>query len=155
MIEYRKGETTELEALLKARMDFLHDGGNAGQGNEPKQLTEANKTWLKDGIADGSLVFMLALDGDNIAATGSLSFCTLPPNNKRPTGKAAYIGSMFTYPAYRGRGIATALFARVVDEARQKGCEQVILNATEMGRPIYAKYGFKPTGDEMVYYLVE
>ena len=71
---------------------------------------------------------------------------------KCPTGKVTYISNMFTYPEYRKHGIATKLFALTVEEAKKQGCIKILLNATDMGRPLYEKFGFKDTANDMVYY---
>jgi predicted acetyltransferase len=72
----------------------------------------------------------------------------------RLSGKVAYIGNMFTYPDYRKQGIATKLFSLSMDSAKEAGCKEVFLDATEMGRPIYAKYGFKKNDDAMSYHIL-
>lgn len=60
---------------------------------------------------------------------------------------------MFTYPEYRGQGIATKLFDMCVGAARMAGCHEITLHATHMGKPIYEKYGFKCSEDAMSYSL--
>ncbi|MCX7773607.1 MAG: GNAT family N-acetyltransferase, partial [Clostridia bacterium] len=57
---------------------------------------------------------------------------------------------MYTVPTHRGKGVATEIFRRTVEEAKASGCGRISLNATEMGRPLYEKFGFEPSHDEMV-----
>lgn len=54
----------------------------------------------------------------------------------------AWIGMVLTLPAYRGRGFATRLMERCLDYCQQRGITTVRLDATEQGRPVYAKLGF-------------
>jgi len=51
-----------------------------------------------------------------------------------------------TLPAARGRGLATALMTRALLDARERGCETTSLQATKMGRPVYARLGFRDLG---------
>jgi ribosomal protein S18 acetylase RimI-like enzyme len=51
-----------------------------------------------------------------------------------------------TVPAARRRGIATALSAHAVAEARLRGCTTVSLQATEMAVGVYARVGFRDLG---------
>jgi GNAT superfamily N-acetyltransferase len=61
--------------------------------------------------------------------------------------------NMFTSPNYRNRGIGTALFKKIVDEAKQLGYKKITLYATEMGRPLYEKYGFKDVHNAMDFFV--
>jgi len=151
MIAYRKATTDDIDALLKLRIDFLRDAKNIQNEGEEAILIQANKNFLSQSLADGSFIQWLAMDGAEIVGSSSVSLYVLPPNAMRLSGKVAYIGNMFTYPAHRKQGIATKLFALAVDSAKAAGCGEVCLDATEMGRPIYEKYGFQKSEDAMHY----
>jgi GNAT superfamily N-acetyltransferase len=56
----------------------------------------------------------------------------------------AWIGMMMVHPAVRGRGIGKALLRRCVDCLRRGGVRCIKLDATPMGRPLYAGIGFVP-----------
>ena len=53
------------------------------------------------------------------------------PTHHNPSGNKAYIMNMYTNPKYRRKGIA------------------ISLEATDMGKPLYEKYGFKKMNNEM------
>lgn len=58
--------------------------------------------------------------------------------------------SMWVDPGWRGRGIGQRLVERVVDWARQRGMESVVLWVTEGNMPaaaLYERCGFRDTGD--------
>jgi len=148
------GQLDDLENLLKVRVDFLRDAKNIRDENDEKMVLGANREFLIKSLADGSFVQYLAIDKGKIVGTSSVSIYFLPPNAMRLSGKTAYIGNMFTYREYRRIGIATKLFALSVDSARELGCSEICLDATEMGRPIYEKYGFKMNEDAMSYFIV-
>ena len=57
--------------------------------------------------------------------------------------------NMYTHPEYRRKGIALHMLDLLVKEARQAGIGFISLEATEMGRPLYEKYGFVKMNDEM------
>ena len=65
------------------------------------------------------------------------------------SGKKAYIMNMYTNPAYRRRGIAAKTLDMLVKDAKNKGIKFISLEATDMGKPLYEKYGFIKMNDEM------
>ncbi|KAF7554016.1 hypothetical protein G7Z17_g3223 [Cylindrodendrum hubeiense] len=50
-------------------------------------------------------------------------------------------------PAFQGKGIARKLVQWGLDEAQRRGGIEAILEASSMGRHVYAKMGFKSEGD--------
>ena len=48
---------------------------------------------------------------------------------------------MYTVPKYRRRGIAYQTLDKLVKEAKDKEIFAISLEATDMGRPLYEKYG--------------
>ena len=58
--------------------------------------------------------------------------------------------NMYTHPDFRRRGIGAALLARLIDAARDAGCERVSLHALPLGQSIYSKAGFSRGDSEMV-----
>ena len=54
----------------------------------------------------------------------------------------AWIGMVLTDPAFRGRGFARRLMEHALDWLRANGAGWIKLDATDMGRPLYAKLGF-------------
>jgi GNAT superfamily N-acetyltransferase len=57
--------------------------------------------------------------------------------------RLGWIGMVLTHPEYRHRGYAKQLFAHVLAAANALGVRTLKLDATEQGRPLYERYGFK------------
>ncbi len=55
---------------------------------------------------------------------------------------AAGLYNVTTLPAFRGRGIGSAVTLRLIRVAKDRGATLGILHATRMGLPIYRKMGF-------------
>lgn len=71
------------------------------------------------------------------------------PTYHNPSGKKAYIMNMYTIPEYRRRDIAIKTLDMLIKDTRNKGITSISLEATDMGRPLYEKYGFIKMNDEM------
>ena len=54
----------------------------------------------------------------------------------------AWIGMVLTHPDYRGRGFARLLMEHSVAYLLARGVRWIKLDATDMGRPLYARLGF-------------
>lgn len=56
---------------------------------------------------------------------------------------------MYTAPDHRRQGIACKTLDLLVKDARSRGITAISLEATDMGRPLYEKYGFVKANNEM------
>lgn len=54
----------------------------------------------------------------------------------------AWIGMVLTLPEYRGRGFATQMMQRCLAYCDARDVRCVKLDATDLGRPVYEKFGF-------------
>ena len=52
-----------------------------------------------------------------------------------------------TAPEARGRGLATALMAHALADARERGRTTSTLQATDLGRPVYDRLGYRSLGE--------
>lgn len=59
------------------------------------------------------------------------------------TGRTIGVYSIATIPSGRRRGYGAAMTARVVADGVLAGCDVAALQASEMGRPIYERLGFR------------
>lgn len=63
--------------------------------------------------------------------------------------RSGWIGNLIVSPELRGRGRGEDLFGSALEALRSAGSETVWLTASEMGRPLYEKHGFR-TMDRIV-----
>jgi GNAT superfamily N-acetyltransferase len=61
-------------------------------------------------------------------------------------GDDCAIFNVGTLSQARGRGLCTGLMRKALAEARRRGCTTTSLQATTMGRPIYARLGYRELG---------
>ncbi|MEO8753626.1 MAG: GNAT family N-acetyltransferase [Casimicrobiaceae bacterium] len=57
-----------------------------------------------------------------------------------------HIGRMAVLSDWRGRGVGAALLVRLIELARERGDQRVLLKAQTQAMPFYARYGFAPVG---------
>jgi GNAT superfamily N-acetyltransferase len=150
-MEYRKANLSDLDKLAQLRVEMLCEDG-AYSETFRAHIFNNTKQFISDGILDESFVSWAAVQGTQIIAMGGVSFLSLPPNDWCPGGKTAYIGNVYTVPAFRKQGIASCLLEHMISEAKNRGCERILLNTTDIGRPLYEKYGFEASPTAMALY---
>ena len=57
--------------------------------------------------------------------------------------------NMYTAPEYRRQGIVLHTLDLLVRDGKEQGISWISLEATDMRRPLYEKYGFVKMEDEM------
>ena len=57
--------------------------------------------------------------------------------------RLGWVGMVLTHPEFRGQGLAQKLFEHILERADMRGIRTLKLDATEQGKPLYEKYGFK------------
>ena len=148
-IDYRRLTENELDTFINMRINQLREEG----AKEEIDLVPALKDYYTRHMADGTFVSWLAFDGDDIIGTSGMSFVEKPPYFGCPSGRIGLLSSMFTNPNYRRKGIAKELLSRVVNDARDYGCETIQITASDMGVKLYTDFGFVHKGNLMQYKL--
>lgn len=145
MLKYRKANLDDINKLIDLRKKQLVDEGIEPTIDIDKELND----FFINKLSNGSLIQWLVEDNEEIIACGAVIFYEFPPTYTNKSGKKAYITNMYTKENYRGRGIATNLLKKLVDEVKTLGISKIWLGASKMGRPVYKKFGFKETDDRL------
>ena len=86
-------------------------------------------------------VFLIEVDG-SIRGGCAVSYYSVLPDNRNPSGKCAYLLNMYVEPDCRGKGYATEILRHIIDECKNKGINKIALHDTEMSKHMYEKEGF-------------
>lgn len=147
MIEFHKAKAEEIEILMKIRQEMLRIVNKLPADIDfDKLLLES----ARDYFLNGKQTTVLAMDGKKAVACASVSYINVMPTYDHPTGKRAHIMNVYTNKDYRRQGIGKKMLEMLIEEARSKGCTEISLDATEEGRFLYTKMGFKTNECAMV-----
>lgn len=149
-VTYRKATINDLDDLVRLRIEFLKEVQKieTRQYSE-EELSTALREYLSKSIINDEFVAWLAISESEIIATSGLCFFQITPGFTLIDGKIAYILNIYTLPNWRGKGIGKQVFDHILQEAIGRGYKRISLHASDDGRPIYEKFGFRLTGDEM------
>ena len=149
IFKYRKATIEDIDELVRTRIIVLRAANKLSDDVDMSVVEKESKAYYKRALETGEHIAYLVYDNGLFIGAGGVSFYQVMPTYHNPSGKKAYIMNMYTNPQYRRRGIAFHTLDLLVKYAREQGISQIALEATDMGRPLYEKYGFVKMEDEM------
>lgn len=147
--KYKKATIADIDELVRTRIIVLRAANKLSNDVDMSLVEKESYEYYKSALETGEHVAYLVYDNETFIGTGGVSFYQVMPTYHNPTGKKAYIMNMYTASEYRRQGIAFHTLDLLVKDVRKQDVSQITLEATEMGRPLYEKYGFVKMEDEM------
>jgi len=147
--EYKKATIKDIDKLVRTRIIVLRAANKLSDDVDMSAVEKESYAYYKCALETGEHIAYLVYDNGAFIGAGGVSFYQVMPTYHNPTGKKAYIMNMYTEPEYRRQGIAIHTLDLLVKDAREQGVSQIALEATDMGRSLYEKYGFVKMEDEM------
>ena len=147
--ECKRATMEDIDELVRTRIIVLRAANKLSDDEDMSVVEEESYAYYRRALESGEHIAYLVYDNGKFMGAGGLSFYQVMPTYHNPTGKKAYIMNMYTASEYRRQGIAFHTLDLLVKNARKQGISQITLEATEMGRPLYEKYGFVKMENEM------
>lgn len=147
--EYRRATPGDIDELVRTRITVLRAANKLSDDADMSALERETFAYYRRALESGEHIAYLVYDSGTFIGAGGVSFYQVMPTYHNPSGKKAYIMNMYTAPEYRRQGIALHTLDLLVKDAKEQGVSHISLEATDMGRPLYEKYGFVRMEDEM------
>ena len=152
----RPATATDADVLGRHRAAMFRDMGRTAGADAEAALAEATASYLAEALPAGEYAGWLAVAPDGAVVGGA--GVQLRPIVPRPgpggavlTAPQALLLNVYTEPAWRRRGIAERLVRAALAWADARGASGVVLHASDAGRALYERLGFRPT-NEMAYH---
>ena len=137
-MEYRLATEKDIDVLCELRKKQLIDEGTTPDIDIDSELHGFFEKKMKN---DELIEWVLENEGE-IVATCAILFYEFPPSFTNKSGVKGYITNVYTKPELRGHGIATKMLGFMTEEAKKRKVKKLLLAASDLGRPVYKKFGF-------------
>ena len=147
-VKIRRAELRDVAVLIRHRRMMWHELGRRDEA-ALDLMEKAASEYFETAVADGSYLGFLAEDGSGVVTGGGGIVVSPWPGilgQKQP--RRAMILNLYVERPHRRKGVARALMETMIAWSRENEFAYVSLHASEQGRGLYEKLGFRPT-DEM------
>lgn len=146
-MKYRFANKNDIDLLVQLRLDFLKIDKNY---KDYDTIKDNCYSYFQDALSKALCDIILAEDDEIIVGTGIIFYYNSVPSIFNISGKNAYVTSMYVKEEFRRRGIAMNMLSHLIEVSKQKGYPIIMLNASEMGKALYNKFGFTEIQNGMI-----
>jgi GNAT superfamily N-acetyltransferase len=146
-IRIRAATVADMGHIVRHRVQMFTDMGKATAA-ELETVGVLAEEYLHEQMPAGRYRGWLAETADRrVIAGAGIAIVDWPASPDQLGLRRGWILNVFTEAEFRGRGIARRVMDAVIAWSRAEGLFTVSLHASEMGRPLYEKLGFRPTNE--------
>ena len=151
--DIRPATAGDAAVIARHRVAMFRDMGKVPSDELASQLLDASTSALAALLHTGSYVGQLAIgaNGRVIAGAGVHVRPQLPrvssDGTHITTKPIPLMVNVYTEPEWRRRGIARALVVALMRWGADQGFDQMVLHASDAGRPLYVSLGFAATNE--------
>jgi len=144
-LSVRTADVRDLDALVHQRRAMWKALGI--RNNELHEKGDrVYRQWARARLRNHQLIaWVVKTDDGRTAGGGCVWLQAVQPRPHRASMFQPYLLSMYTEPDFRRRGVASMVVREAIEWCRKSKYERLMLHASEMGRRVYSKLGFKRT----------
>ncbi len=141
--------TSDLELICDQRERLFRESNAPGRTEKVIMTQTAHfRAWLAPRLRDGSYFGYIVEDAGKPVAGIGLMVIEWPRGPNHPTSdQRGYVLNVFVEPSHRRQGLAEKLMKLADNEFARRGATYAVLNAIQMGRPLYEKLGWAATNE--------
>ncbi|MDR3546546.1 MAG: GNAT family N-acetyltransferase [Candidatus Limnocylindrales bacterium] len=142
----RRATAADIPALVELRVAFDRELA----GDVPIEPADEHRgrieEYLRSHVPDGRFRVWVAVGGGHVVGMAGLIVVDRPPHPRSRRAPEAMVFNVMTDPAWRRRGVATAMLQAVIADGRALGCRRLLLRTSDDGKRLYAGLGFTDPG---------
>ena len=133
----------DIDLLVQLRIDYLLDQNSMENLGDIEALKDLLRAYFTSTFAKNEFVAIIAEDENAVYSTAFLSIADRPPRTSNEPSRIGTVYNVYTYPQFRKQGIATKVMKTLLDDAKNFNICAVDLYASNDGKKLYDKLGFK------------
>ena len=146
-IRIRPADLSDLRHILRHRCAMFHEMGE-WDSTLLERVEPLSEVYLRDALHNGGYRGWVAeTERGQVVAGGGIVIASWPGHPGESMPRKAWILNMYTEPNFRRRGIAKQIMEVMIGWCRSEGFSAVSLHASNDGRPLYERLGFKATNE--------
>lgn len=135
----------DLPALCEWRLRFLAEERGTDVSELSSELADATSEFLGRGHSAGDQVSWFAASEGAIVGVVTMLIRAMAPRPDDLRNREGYVINLFVDQRHRSRGVGRQLLEALLAEAESLDLREVVLHATDLGRPLYESFGFSPS----------
>jgi ribosomal protein S18 acetylase RimI-like enzyme len=151
--DFSRASEKDIDNIICLRIELLKELGEIKSSQEEQLVLSSTKQYLNQTLSNNEFISYLAkFNGEAVSVSGVVIF-KRPPYPENLNGIEAYILNMYTIPEHRGKGISRKVLESCIEECKSIGVKRIWLHASEDGKRLYQKMGFRYKNTEMELYI--
>ena len=142
----------DVEFFLDLRLKLFYELQEIDKNDNIENLKNSTKEYYLKNI-DKSLITYGIFEENKIVSIGSLCLFERIPYMENISGREGYILNIYTLLEYRKKGYGKQITEKLIEHSKEIGIKKLWLNASEEGKKIYLKLGFKEKNNEMEIFI--
>ncbi len=139
---YKKADINDIQRLAQFRNAYMTEEYKTMPREDLDIMMESLPAYFKAHMNKDFHAFIAIDDNGENAGSLFLIIQEKPASPRFPTGRMAIVMNVYTAPAYRRQGVASALVKMMLEFGKTQKLDHIELRATKMGEPLYKKHGF-------------
>ena len=144
----RRATAVDIPVLVELRLAFDRELAGELSPDRREEHRRGIEEYLVSHLPDGRFAVWVAetARGELVAMAGLVTVGRPPHPRSRRHGEG-FVYNVYTVPAWRHRGLATALMSALTAYAREIRLRRLVLRTSDDGRELYDRLGFIDPGN--------
>ncbi len=142
---FRQARQQDARALAQMRWDFTAEDDFIHPAATHEEYEDCFEGFLAYAIRSGRWAIWVAEDEGQLVSHIFMQVIEKVPRPGREERQFGWVTNVYTIPAYRNQGVGSQLMAQVVEWAKDRKLEVMVVWPTQRSVPYYQRAGFDYT----------